>query len=1648
MDHRPISWYRIRHVSAPSRRAPRTISPTPWLLLAILACFALTATASPVISEFLANNQSGLRDEDGEFSDWIEIHNPDSLPVSLAGWSLTDDPALPAKWRFPETILAPNAYLVLFASGKDRTNTPAFLHANFRLDAAGEYLALFPPDGTTAATEFRPAYPPQAADISYGTPSNGGVQDLLSGQPAIYLVPSSAQDLDPTWAQPTGSGSTLWSVATGLGIGFDAAGTSVGGDTNLARAGTAQQTSTGFDFGAELAIDGDLASFTHTESDDNASAWWVDLGATYEIRKVIVHNRSNCCGSRLRDITINLLAQDGATVVWSSGLLNPENALDDPASLTVDLLDLADGPVSARTIRISRTPDPDLSGSGGAGNADEDNVLSLGEVEVFGVESLSFAPRLRTDLTAAMRGRNSSAFLRIPFELESLDDWQSLQLSLWFNDGAVVHLNGQVIAEFNAPAQPAWNAAAVSKRPKAASLTPVLLDLRNHRAALVPGTNWLAIQGLNASAADEDFLIDARLDASSNAGSFLAFLDRPTPGAVNDAGWNLGHVADTRFSTDRGFIDQPFELAITCATEGAQIRYTTNGAAPTETTGLIYQAPLSIRRSTVVRAAAFLADHRPSNVDTHSYLFLRDTIAQPAAPSGFPASWAGVAADYAMDPRITQSAAFGPLMTNALVHLPTLSVVTDNDNLFGGSRGIYANPERTGVTWERPISLEWISPEGAGELQVDCGLRVQGGYFRNRNVTQKHSLRLLFKDEYGPGRLKYDVFREFGAAREFDTLVLRAGANDGYAWDAARDTEQFIRDEFGRRLYLAMGQPSVRGRFVHVYLNGLYWGIYDLTERPAEDFSATYLGGAPEDWDANNAGEVKNGSIDAWNAFIGRARTATTLADYQRLKGLNADGSPNASFTNYLDAPNYIDYMVVNMWGGNWDWPNKNFWFGRQRDGSAGGFKFYLWDFENTMGNNRDRSPLSMVSPRSDIASSWVGEPHSRLKALAEYRLEFADRVQKHFFGQGVLTPAALVERYRALAQDFEPAVVAETARWGDDNLNPPQDLTDWQRERDWLLNSYLPQRTAVVLDQFKRQGLYPATAAPTLTPSGGSITPGLTLNLAASAPEVFYTTNGLDPRLPGGEIRPGAIRLALATNSTPAPNPDLVRSGHTWRYLADGTDPTTAWRDPSFDDSRWPSGPSPLGYGDGDEATVVPFVDANATTAGVQKNATTFFRTSFDVVATNGFSGLSLSLTYDDAAAVFLNGVEILRTDNLPANAAFNTYATAGSSDNAVASRSDIPAGLLRIGQNVLAVEIRQSDATSSDISFDLELAGTVASGGGSGSSAPLQLTGPATLKARARQGTVWSALVEAIYTFDSVPASTNNLVISQFCYRPPNPTSPAEEAISRDRDDYEYLELLNVGPRTVDLAGVGFTEGVLYQFQSGQTLAPGARLLLVSHRPAFEARYGPRADIAGEYQGRLDNGGERITCVDAAGALLRSFNYLDTYPWPALATSDGFAVVLMRPDTLPDHHRPQSWRISAQPGGTPGRSDATRFTGDPDADLNGNGRADLLDYAFGRGLPEAEGRLVARLAWMAMVEADSVPILQVEYPRNRQADDLDFILEVADSVAGPWIGDLPTTWIGETQLAEGISRRVYLLQQPMTESARFVRLRIARVP
>jgi len=145
----------------------------------LLTSGAAMLGAAPVINEFMAVNTVTLADEDGEFSDWIEIYNPDAAPFALNGWYLTGTASNKTKWQFPAVTLPAKGYLVVFASNKNRRDPSKPLHTNFALAKGGDYLGLVQPDGTTVASEFIPTFPPQTDDVSYGIPSNGAAVAYL-----------------------------------------------------------------------------------------------------------------------------------------------------------------------------------------------------------------------------------------------------------------------------------------------------------------------------------------------------------------------------------------------------------------------------------------------------------------------------------------------------------------------------------------------------------------------------------------------------------------------------------------------------------------------------------------------------------------------------------------------------------------------------------------------------------------------------------------------------------------------------------------------------------------------------------------------------------------------------------------------------------------------------------------------------------------------------------------------------------------------------------------------------------------------------------------------------------------------------------------------------------------------------------------------------------------------------------------------------------------------------------------------------------------------------------------------------------------------------------------------------------------------------
>jgi hypothetical protein len=313
-----------------------------------------------------------------------------------------------------------------------------------------------------------------------------------------------------------------------------------------------------------------------------------------------------------------------------------------------------------------------------------------------------------------------------------------------------------------------------------------------------------------------------------------------------------------------------------------------------------------------------------------------------------------------------------------------------------------------------------------------------------------------------------------------------------------------------------MGQVSGYGNFVHLYLNGLYWGLYNATERPSAPFAASHLGGEKEEWDALNSSEAVDGNKTAWTNLL-------TLCTNGASARYIVDQNEWNQVAAYLDVDNLIDYMLLNFYGGNQDWDDHN-WYSARRRVTGAGYKFFSWDGERTLEtpSGQDRTGVNQADKPSRIYGALRGNtaPTSTAPlnaANVEFRVRFADRIQKHMFANGPLTPAEAVARWNSIEAIIDRAVVGESARWGDKLREPPytrnaEFMTEVNRKR----NTQFPQRTANMITQLRAAKLFPPAnlAGPVLSQHGGKVAAGFALTMTTSTTgTIYYTLDGSDPR-------------------------------------------------------------------------------------------------------------------------------------------------------------------------------------------------------------------------------------------------------------------------------------------------------------------------------------------------------------------------------------------------------------------------------------------------------------------------------------------------------------------------------------------------------
>ncbi|MDB6068887.1 MAG: hypothetical protein JWL81_58 [Verrucomicrobiales bacterium] len=596
------------------------------------------------------------------------------------------------------------------------------------------------------------------------------------------------------------------------------------------------------------------------------------------------------------------------------------------------------------------------------------------------------------------------------------------------------------------------------------------------------------------------------------------YLRTATPGKANTGSWKPASAEPPGFGLAGGFYPSTVTLQLTTPTPGGLIRYTTDGSEPTETNGLNYIAPLSLsflsdRIGHVIRARTFGVNLKASDSVTNTYL-----IGQNANLRTAPAVLLSGDSGQTFYKPSGILAIQGGTFTNALW---TAVGPNDYNNPVGDGR--LTDPESSSRPYERPAFLEYYFPDNRPGIRENAGVRVSSSpYSRPRlvlsdpptrtlwdaNSTLKPSFNVFFRDDYGTDAISYPLIPET-EVRSFQEFRLRAGKND--------ISNPFIRDEFIRRLYTDMGHEGTVGTFTSVYLNGYFKGFYNLVERIREPFMQAHHRSTAE-WDVNYINTFEDGDSVHWNTVL-QPRLAANLTVKSNWDALAA----------VLDVTNFADYILLNTYAAMWDWPHNNWAMARERS-ATGIWRCYVWDAEGgfNMGGktatyqtlNLDLLPASATTPIPSI--------FRRLMTSPEFRLRFADRIQKHLFNDGVLTDAKTGPR-RAATQAEVAGLMAIAGITPDTSW-----YTTWTNATSGRRATLFPKTTAPTAhgqlrdpnqDGILADTLWPVTLPPAFSQHGGVVNAGFTLAINHTAPAgsvVYFTLNGTDPRAYGGTVNPG----------------------------------------------------------------------------------------------------------------------------------------------------------------------------------------------------------------------------------------------------------------------------------------------------------------------------------------------------------------------------------------------------------------------------------------------------------------------------------------------------------------------------------------------
>jgi hypothetical protein len=958
----------------------------------------------------------------------------------------------------------------------------------------------------------------------------------------------------------------------------------------------------------------------------------------------------------------------------------------------------------------------------------------------------------------------------------------------------------------------------------------------------------------------------------------LRYMAAPTPGATNSDTYE-GIAADPQFSLTGCLCTEPVTVTLSTETPGATIYYTLNGQTPFSEVreragGFVYAGPISISATTTIKAITWLPGWRQSRVRTERYTFVDSDVRRFS--SSVP-----IAVVDTMGKSVSSS------------QVPAYSYFIDT---VQGTASMTNQPDFAGYS---ALNVRGKSSEGFAKKQ--------------------YHLEIWDEDD-----------------RDTDASILGMPPDSDWVLQGPYSDKSLMRNVLAYRWSNEIGQYAPRTRFIELFLTADstvsmrdYVGVYVLMEKikiaPGR-VDITELG--PLD---NAEPEITGGYIVKKDKYDGGDQTFRTstgqsliyddpigpdLTEQQKdwignffdtfesvLYGPNFQ-DPTTGYAAFIDEASFIEHHIIVELCKNIDGFRLSTYMYKDRNGKL--HMGPVWDYNLSLGNANYLQGW--------IPSGWyyqqLGDGEypwwRRLFEDPQFRLHYADRwfaVRRDLFTTDRLL--GMVDDYAALleepqARNFDRWSILGRYVW------PNWYVADtFQQEIDWM-KGWLADRLTWMDAQIGNEFAPPP---PTFNKQGGQVETGFALEIAAPAGSIYYTVNGLDPR-------------AIDPTTTPTLGTPLITEDAPKRVLVPTGPVDDAWRGgEDFDDSAWTAvtgSPGGVGYETSSGYERLFTLDVGALMFG--QRTTCYIRVPFDLAERpDRYEMATLHIRYDDGFVAYLNGTEIARR-NIHGTPAWNAQADDQHLDVDAESLEVILvpdiADLLRRSDNVLAIHGLNVSSTSSDFLISVELIGVLAPENDDDAApdvaeylSPIVLTRSTRVRARARSGSTWTAINDAVFTVGPVAES---LRISELMYHPVDTGNPEDP-------NSEYIELLNIGAETINLNLVSFTAGIDFTFGAVE-LVPGDRTLLVRDLTAFEATYGPGLPVAGQYAGSLNNAGERIELRDAAGQVIHDFTYRDD--WYDTTDGDGFSLTVIDPvTTAPDAWSSEAtWGPSPELGGSPG--------------------------------------------------------------------------------------------------------------------------------